>query len=179
VTDIKTGANSGAFDFDGVDDTLDLGTVADSDQSLTLMEWAKLDNTSSFQRLITKRDSRNRDSGSFILSLTGTGELKFSVSTGVFSAVTATKQPTANQYFHVAARYNFQTGTASVFVNGQFDSQTTVGQTAPLPSQPWRIGTANPDTFNNFVDGTIDGARIYQAALSDSDINQIYLNTEP
>jgi len=179
VTDIQTGANSGAFEFDGTDDTIDLGTVADSDQSLTFMAWVKLDTILKDSRVISKRDGNNANDGLLIINIESDGRVEFFLSTGSFQSVTSNSQVTTNQYTHVAARYNFSTGDATVFFNGQPEGSTTVGQLAPLSSQPWRIGEDKPSKFSVFPDGTIDGVRIYTAALSDSQINQIYLNTEP
>jgi len=183
VTDIKTGANSGAFDFDGTDDTLDLGTVADSDQSLTVMTWVKPDvvNVSAQQRVITKSDANSFPDGTFILGILGNGEPRFVLFTN--GAINNALSPTAisaNQYVHLAGRYDFQSGDISLFINGQSVATTSAGQAPPLTSQPWRIGEDNPvGNADEFINGTVDGTRIYTTALSDSQINQIYLNTKP
>jgi len=180
VTDTKTGANSGAFDFDGTDDSLDLGTVADSDQSLTLMAWVRPDTVSKSQRVITKRNGNTDRSGSLFLTVLSTGTIGFFISAaGSFIDVRSTQQLTANQFAHAAARYDFSAKTATVFLNGQSQGTVTVGQAAALSSQPWRLGQSNPIAFSVFLNGTLDDSRIYQAALSDSQINQIYLNTKP
>jgi len=182
TTDIQTGANSGAFDLDGTDDTLDLGTVADSDQSLTVMSWVKPDvlNVSNRQRVITKSDSKSFPDGTVILGINGNGEPRFILFTN--GATNEAKSPTtisANQFVHLAGRYDFQSGDISLFINGQPVATTSAGQAPSFTSQPWRIGEDNPVRVDEFLDGTVDGARIYTAALSDSQINQIYLNTEP
>jgi len=182
VTDIQTGANSGAFDFDGTDDTLDLGTVADSNQSLTIMTWVKPDTVSRKfpQRVITKRDGASDANGSLILDLNDQTPRFTAANNGGFTAIPASSNISAGVYAHVGGRYDFSAGEITVFVNGQPSGTTSVGQLAALSSQPFRIGQGNPaNSFAKFIDGTVDDTRIYQAALSDSQINQIYLNTEP
>lgn len=183
VTDIQTGANSGAFDLDGTDDTLDLGTVADSNQSLTIMTWVKPDvvNVSTAQRVITKSDADSFPDGTFILGFLGNGEPRFIlVTNGASNTALSPTAISANQFVHLAGRYDFQSGDISLFINGQPVATTSAGQAPPLTSQPWRIGEDNPvGGTDEFVDGTVDGTRIYTTALSDSQINQIYLNTEP
>jgi hypothetical protein len=183
VTDIATGANSGAFDLDGTDDTLDLGTVADSNQSLTIMGWVKPDvvNVSTAQRLITKADGLNFQDGSIILDILGDASPRL-----VFilnGTPNVAKSPTTispNQYVHLAGRYDFGSGEISLFINGQTVATTFAGQAPSLSTQPWRLGEDNPvGNKDELLDGTTDGTRIYTAALSDSQINQIYLNTEP
>jgi len=68
VRDIKTGANSGAFELDGTDDTLDLGTVADSDQSLTIMTWLKPD-VYRGTRVVTKLDASGASDGALQINI--------------------------------------------------------------------------------------------------------------
>jgi hypothetical protein len=183
VTDIKTGANSGAFDFDGTDDTLDLGTVADSDQSLTVMTWVNPDTvTKSFMRLVTKVDGANTsENGGIILSTESDGDGGGFVVSGA-NRVVLQGPPTLStgSYTHLAGRYDFQAGTMTLFQDGQPVANGNPGQAVALSSRKWVIGEDGASAGNdNFLDGTADGTRIYTAALSDSQINQIYLNTKP
>jgi len=182
VTDIKTGANSGAFEFDGTDDTLDLGTVADSDQSLTLMAWVNPDfvGGTQIQRVITKSAGSGFPDGTFAVDIPKSGEPRFSVVAGGFIEARSPTAISPNQFVHIAGRYDFGSGDISVFIDGQPVATASAGQVPALSSQPWRVGADDPPgTAAEFIDGTVDGTRIYQAALSDSQINQIYLNTEP
>jgi len=182
VTDIETGANSGAFDFDGTDDTLDLGTVADSNQSFTVMTWVKPDDvTQSFMRILTKIDGDNRQDGDFFILLNANDKPAFElIQNDIRQGPTLKNTLTQGEYVHIAARYGFQNGAATIFRDGQPVDSVTVGQVPASSNQPWRIGEDNPPSGgDNFLDGTVDGTRIYTTALSDSQINQIYLNTEP
>jgi hypothetical protein len=182
VTDIETGANSGAFDFDGTDDTLDLGTVADSDQSLTIMVWAQPDvvNGSPRQRVITKYDGGGADPGAFILGILGDARPRFGVNDGSDFVGAIGQATPADVYVHLAGRYDFSSGQAELFVNGVSVDTVTPGQVAALPGQPFRVGADKPvGNATERLNGRVDGVRIYTAALSDSQINQIYLNTEP
>ena len=182
VTDIQTGANSGAFDFDGTDDTLDLGTVADSDQSLTVMTWVKPDTLSKrFMRFIAKFDgSTGPQPGDVILSMDNDGDnAEFAVGGSTRVNINSSSPLPVNSYSHVAGRYDFQAGTSTLFVDGQPVANGSPGQAPQLSSQAWVIGENDPIDGDTFLDGTVDDTRIYTAALSDSQMNQIYLNTEP
>jgi len=143
------------------------------------MTWVKLDSLSGDNRVITKRDANGSADGSLILNFEPDGSAALFMNTGSFQSVVSNTQVKTNQYAHLAARYNFSTGGATVFFNGQPEGSTTIGQVVPLPSQPWRIGEDNASTGSRFLNGTLDDTRIYTAALSDSQINQIYLNTKP
>jgi hypothetical protein len=182
TTDIQTGANSGAFDFDGTDDTLDLGTVADSDQSLTMMMWVKPDTESrQFQRFLTKSDGNNiQKDGGLILATDGVGDKPQFFVKGTNNRVAPEGNlMTLGTYTHLAGRLDFQNGVVTVFQNGQPVASRPLPAISPRPSQPWRVGEDNPPDGTAFFDGTGDGVRIYSAALSDSQINQIYQNTKP
>nr|ADE29181.1 glucanase [uncultured virus] len=183
VTDIQTGANSGAFDFDGTDDTIDLGTVADSDQSLTLMAWVKPDVIGVNQRVITKNDGRGGfPSGSIVVRINSSDAVDFTIENDAETQpiVTSTTTVSTSQFTHVAARIDLSSGDMSILINGQPEGSTATGQISPFSSQGWGLAEDVPSgEFSTFFDGTMDDARIYTAALSDSQINQIYLNTEP
>jgi len=141
VNDIQTGPNSGAFDFDGTDDTLDLGTVADSDQSLTVMTWVQPDvvNVSDRQRVITKSDGSSFSDGAFILGINGNGKPRSILfNNGANNEALSPTTISANQYVHLAGRYDFQSGDISLFINGQPVATVSTGQAPPLSSQPWR-----------------------------------------
>jgi len=182
TTDIQTGANSGAFEFDGTDDTLDLGTVADSDQSLTVMAWVKFDSVSdNFTRILTKIDgSQVSTDGAIFLRLSDSSKAVFDVRDGSNNFIaTDPNKLTDDTYFHLVGRYDFQSGQSTLFKNGQPVASESPGQLSRFSSQPWRIGEDNPSQGSRFLDGTVDDTRIYTTALSDSQINRIYLNTKP
>jgi hypothetical protein len=171
-----------ARDFDGVDDTIDLGTIADSDQSLTIMTWVNPDTLrqNADDRIITKADGGLDVSGSIILEVSNQNPRFLVRAGGSFTIVTASSTLPTNQLTHLAGRYNFQTGDMTLFRNGQPVGTTNAGQAPALSSQPWRIGEDNPiQGPGEFLDGTVDDTRIYTEALSDAEIRQIYRQTRP
>jgi len=182
VTDIQTGANSGAFDFDGTDDRAVLGTVADSDRSLTVMTWVQPDTLSTaFMRFIAKFDGQvGGQPGDVVLSMDDNGDkVDFLIGGSNRTVITSPSSLPINSYSHIAGRYDFQAGTMTLFVNGQSVATGSPGQSPQRSSQAWSLGENDPVTGNPFLDGTLDDTRIYTASLSDSQINRIYLNTEP
>jgi len=138
-------------------------------------------NVNTQQRVITKSDAASFPDGTLILAINGNGVPRFSLVNN--ASATRAISPTAisaNQYVHLSGRYDFQSGDISIFINGQPVATASGGQAPSLSSQPWRIGEDNPvGGADEFINGTVDDTRIYTTALSDSQINQIYLNTEP
>jgi hypothetical protein len=182
VTDIQTGANSGAFDFDGVDDLLTASNIPISGD-ITITCFVNHDSLSGFATnlrtlvaqggfssadwaLYYNNPGSPNDLSDDTLSFTESGELAVApvnYSTGTFASFTV----------------RVRNGTTSLFQDGSKLTITNTSGTKNVQNtgQTTRIGYDN--NKDRFTDGIIDGVRIYDAALSDSQINQIYLNTEP
>jgi len=164
TTDIQTGANSGAFEFDGTDDSMNTG-FAERASSFTLMAFVNLDVTGRSTVLANEK----RRAGDGIIFGVSSGGLEISnfssygfrdgignISTGTFT--------------HIA-----MTSETKGYING---NQVATEPQGPLPN-PRGFLIGNFVDGSAFFDGIIDDVRIYNAALSQSQINQIYLNTKP
>jgi len=182
TTDIKTGPNSGAFDFDGVDDVLTVGNIPISG-NITISVSVNHDSfagfKASFRTLVAQGgfdtadwalyynlDKSNTDTSDDTLLFTESGqfaEAPVTYSVGTFSSFTA----------------RVRNGTPSLFQDGSKLTISDVPGTINIQNtgQTTRIGYDN--NKDRFTNGVIDEVRIYDAALSDSQINQIYLNTKP
>jgi len=174
VTDIQTGPNSGVFDFDGVDDglTATLPTFA----QLSICVWVNWDNLNSdfLGPIDTLKDANGSGTHQFTIHADGGGTDRIVCITPA-GRVTFTTV-TAGEWFHLAATYDGTTVTT--YVNGTQANTGTGSFTAELTE--FGIGRRDsPKDFDVITDGRIDDVRIYDSALSDSQINQIYLNTEP
>jgi hypothetical protein len=182
TTDIQTGANSGAFDFDGVDDVLTAGTVP-INGDMTVCCHANLTNLQGFSktfRTLVAQGDFNSSGFALYYDDSGTGtdtsddRLTFGGGGGLRRAP-----------------INYTVGTFSFFAARLSGTSVTLfqdGNTLSINQSQGTVSVSNSgDTtrigFDGVTDrrleGVIDGVRIYDAALSDSQINQIYLNTEP
>ena len=81
-----------------------------------------------------------------------------------------------DEWHHIAA--TFDNGEAALYIDGQFDSSATLSVSSIMnDAQPLIIGGAWEycgDTFTSGLNGMVDDVRIYNIALSDSDIEQLY-----
>jgi hypothetical protein len=174
VTDINAGANSGAFQF--TSDSINMGDVLDfGTSSFTIMAWFEPDGT---------QDNNH--------TLIGKGE--FSTGYGMsaetdrfFARIDDGTNPSQVQDF------SFD-GTIQTFTHGAFVVDRGIEQ-VELFKNGSSVGTEDSSAtgnLNNSVDfimgrninngdfnGTIDDARVYNTALSSSQINQIIQNTDP
>jgi len=168
VTDIQTGPNSGAFEFDGTDDFLSVsGGPLDSTKPFSLMAWFRRDGAgSTFQRIA---GTNNNVDG---VSLIPVNKSTDTTSVRVGQQLVGTSLVKTGQYFHLCL--TFDGSTAEGYLNG-----SSFGSTSAASSGDPTTFTIGRDNSSEFFSGDIDNVRIYGSALSDSQINQIYLNTEP
>ena len=83
------------------------------------------------------------------------------------------------QFYHVSGVVDRTAGTVSIYVDGQHQgtSNFTPGTAArEFGTETWKLGIANPGASNWgwAADGVIDEARIYDRALSATDVQELY-----
>jgi len=175
VTDIQTGANSGAFDFDGTDDDLDnvrgLGGA-----SITVLAQINISSANSvFGKVYSSNpasgsggfrvSARDDDSKVRALVLTSSGvDLVDTSTTGL-----------RGQFGQVGLRYDGQ--TLDVIKNGVVANSTSATRVAPQNQA--KIGHRPGGDSTERFGGIIDSVRVYNTPLPDSKINQIFQNTKP
>jgi hypothetical protein len=180
VRDVVSEQNSsGAYDLDGVDDNINvpLNTDIASTGELTVSCFIKNDTTDSEQDFVSRL--QGDISTQFKLGISGDGDLQpFVVQTGGNVDI---EEPTslipAGQFNHVA--FTYKEGDAlELFVDASSISSVSSSSTLVSDtSSDLRIGQRPNGSFSN--DAIIDDVRLYNRALSASEINQIYTNTDP
>jgi hypothetical protein len=183
VTDVKTRANSGAFAFDGVDDNLthNLSNTLVFGDTVTAMIWVKYRGSfnSGVETMIDVRFGSLNDPNQRAVGLGFNSRGDFFVqvddsNTGVFAG-TSVGGSFASNFHHYALRYDDPDLT--LFVDGQPVTTDTGSTTSLQSSKGIVIGSDFGGGREN--DMVSDGVRLYNSALSDSQMNQIYLNTKP
>jgi hypothetical protein len=163
-------------DFDGVDDYVRVADSATlSPTQVTVSVWMKADayNTDgNYPRIASKP-------GSFSLIMLSDGRLEWDLRTTT-PTDTWTSLANAlqlNQWYHLVGTFDGK--TATVYINGnRITSQQIVGNSLTDSANPLCIGgeSCNGDwTF----DGIIDEVRIYNRALSSSEVHQLYNYAPP
>jgi hypothetical protein len=172
VRDVVSGANpSGAYDFDGVDDEINAPEQAFTKNSpQTVLLWVKLDSSVNGQRFFST-DRRNSDTPrGIVIQQDDSGNFAiFSDETRVdgFNNVIVGEFVQLGFVLEGGDIFSVFNGTKSLLSSGTFtDSDNPV----QLGGDPQR---------GVFADVVLDDVRIYNRALSGSEINQIYENTDP
>jgi len=170
VTDIRAGANSGAFSF--ADDRIQLPfTRIDVPFSLTIWSFTSDPALTSEQGQVFSNFSSTGDDFQIVYS-SNPLRVRFGYDVGPGFHVIANVN--ANTYNHVAITYDGS--TAKTYFNGSFVDSYNFTDSFIDNGEFFNIGTSDDGRGHN---GSIDDVRLYNTALSSSQINQIYLNTQP
>ena len=175
-----TGKINSALSFDGVNDYADIGTMNVSGSGITIAAWVKADSFSSAidTRFISKANSTSEQGHYWMLGQTNSGgdKLRFRLKAGgsTQTLIASSGDLPTGTWFHAIATYDGSTmrlykdgiEVGSVAKSGTIDIDATI---------PANIAR-NPDGSNH-MDGTMDDVRIYNRALSTSDIQALYAYT--
>jgi len=168
-----------ALRFDGVDDYVYVPTSSslnDYSGGLTLMAWIKTDTVSTYQQhIIAKGNGFGYPGEDYAITLQPGDDLLFFIG-GTAAWVVYGVYPdavTPNKWYHVAATWN---GTEwAIYVNGTLKASGGNQSNSPLnfSSSPLCVGR-EPGWPSTSFDGLIDEVRIYNRALSSSEIFDAY-----
>jgi hypothetical protein len=174
VTDINKGQNSGAFIFN-LGDFIEVNSRAFGNE-FTICAFIKPD-TPNNGTMYSARDA-DGSTPKVILKIREDRQLEFfnQDQSGNAARALAGSYPD-NSYTHIAGVRD--TTSTRLFVNGsQIDADTTSLGNFPKPNQRATIGVGRTiDVFGEF-DGSIDDLRVYNKALSSSEVSQIVSNTQ-
>jgi hypothetical protein len=177
VTDVVsgTGTNSGAYDFDGVDDFLDFGNISPikNVSKMSFGAWVKNINVSAGTEMIGSFDS-NFSNAIALIRAQAPPEIALNIQRSDVVNEIRVPAPADQQLHHFFG--TFDSGTIELFIDGQSVGIKTNGP-SQTPSIPLTAMTR--DFQGRFIEGTADDIRFYNRALSASEINQIYENTDP
>jgi len=171
VKDIRAGANSGAFDFDGSNDNIDISSLLPLTftSGNTVMLWVKLD--------ANQEQSMFDSEGRYALSYGfQTNHYEFDIYNGSSWVAADTGVAQSSGYVHLAGTA-VQGGDMKVYLDGQLKDTQSISNFDRLPRNT-SIGSNDRGTRRH-TDGTIDDVRFYDAVLTQSQIQDIFDNTKP
>ena len=169
-TDSKNQSYWNAFNFDGVDDYIEVGDVYDTSSSWSMSYWLYKPSTS----LVTAFMYKSRGTGNaLLLNLNTDDTLNFKTWNSVNIASDLTTTTTlSNGWNYLTFTYDSSTQNKSIYINGVYDKSQTVSDVAEY---------SNTDVIGgdpaNYLNGSMDEIRIYQKVLSQSEITNLYSST--
>ncbi|MCL4354800.1 DUF2341 domain-containing protein [Patescibacteria group bacterium] len=166
---------NGVFQVDGGNGSIDMGNVLNmGTNNFTISMWVKLNNLSSpdAPELLDKMNAGTGTPG-YHLRVGYNDEIEFQVggSSGAIEANSANSAITTGRWYHVTAVYDKQNGH-KIYIDGKQSGTTTTGDVGNADStDTLKFGQG----FNSWeMDGTYDEVRIYNRALSSSEVSKLY-----
>jgi hypothetical protein len=168
--------------FDGSNDYVNFGDVLDFERTypFSISFWAKFNDSTSDMFVIAKQDNFNVGEG-YAISRSSSGSIFFYLgnnqNTNALSIATAEK--TGADWIHIVVTYNGSSSASGVkiYFNGTQQSTNNNGNdtitATTVTSENLQIGCREGCTFSWF-NGTIDEVRIYNRALSSTEISAFY-----
>ena len=170
--------NGGTWDFDGVNDYIDIGNVNPATGSaITLSAWVKLDSipssqASAYPQIIGKRDI-DLQRAYFFAFQKSINKVYWEIkdNAGTYFTLASTKNSwTTTEWYCIDVTFKGSTGLAQIYINGILDNSTTWSLSyVPQTTANCRIGGGN-----YWLDGKISTVKIYDTALTSTEILQNY-----
>lgn len=177
-----TGKLNASLDFDGDADRVEVADSGSSDplrlggsQNLSLSAWVKIGSLSSSTThyIISKHHYSNQQG--YALAVQDTGAVSFITNGNLGLHSTSTGLIQAGQWYHLAAV--FEGGTSKkIYINGKLVKEDTISSTSITAyTSTLSMGTPADTLTSNLyaTDGLIDDSRVYNYALSGSQILKI------
>ncbi|MDQ0614011.1 hypothetical protein QF046_001652 [Microbacterium sp. W4I4] len=175
---VPRGIAGGALSLDGVDGFAEIADTPELDgfPEFTLSVWANLNGVPGANVTpLGKEDSVGAGGGArFLVLPTGAGHFVAATSGSPwYSAIAVFSQPlTPGAWKHLVAVYDGQ--QYRMYVDGvETGASGRVSGTLKDIEDPWRFGHKSADNLA-FMDGLVDEARIYDRALTDEQVTDLY-----
>ena len=169
-----TGKFDGGANFDGVNDFINIGNFDIVGTELTISAWFKADSFNTNDgRIISKANGIYDNDHIWMISTVNSGgeKLRFRLKTGSSTSTLIAGGITTGTWVHVVAVYD----GANMILYKDGLEVGRIAKTGALATNPainaW-IG--NNPTADKPFDGVIDDVRIYEKALSASEVNSLY-----
>jgi len=157
-----------ALSLDGIDDTVNLSTaIIPLTGSWTVSLWVKSNKPSTYQGLFGQYGS------AVILDFRDNGRIRlYSVYSGSEVNLSASTWYEANKWYHISVVYDSAVSTVYLYVNASNPVSASLSGTL-ISQSPFSIGS---EAGTDPLDGLIDDFRVYNRALSASEVSALYNN---
>lgn len=167
LTNDRLGRSNHAYNFNGTSDYILVNHNANlSLTTFSFSVWYK--STAGGTRIVITKDNHNSENYSYWSG--GWTQFQPNNAVSMVQAYTGTTIQ-LNQYYHIAVS---KSGSSlKIFLNGILKAQTALSSTPTLNNQPLYFGHDGGFGYPKFQ-GTIDDIRIYNRAISDSEVQSLY-----
>ncbi|MFC1848624.1 LamG-like jellyroll fold domain-containing protein [candidate division CSSED10-310 bacterium] len=175
LTDDRFGSVDSAYFFDGSDDYISVPNSSSLEllNDMTITAWINTSSTSSAFQIIARKGAPAAGTGStsYAFYIRSNNELAFYFTGGTVHE-TANLDLIADVWYHVAVSFNNASNLVRLFVNGQRVYNVSEANSPVEYDYPFGIGRTNDP--GQFFGGVIDEVRIYNRALSETEVKKLY-----
>lgn len=166
-----------ALSFDGMDDEALNTSFPDIGNEFTAMSWVRPTATlDDFSILLLNGNQGGAREYKFILQADSSGNLRANIANGSSSAMAGAYSYTVDEWLHLALTYDGS--TLRFFTNGSQSDSNSVSMTTYTTSEFYHgFGVQDTGARTNYASVILDDPRVYDVALSESEINNVYQNT--
>jgi len=163
-----------AYDFDGVDDYIEIAnnSLFSIQDSITVSAWIK---ANSYGHVVNKWKTESGWEGSWILGIGSGGYPYFTISEDGWSGeleATAQNPIELSSLYHFAGVYTGSDNMVRFFLNG-VETGSILGQSGSIFVSNSKIIIGAAKYVESYTDGIIDDVRIYDRALSPTEICEL------
>ena len=189
LTTDRFGNPSSAFNFDGVDDYIDIGNMEYlSNDAFSVSIWVKKDTNNANFGFIGKWNTSPLTNNTFLLYNGEQSGVNFPVfviqrNDGSYSSAISPFQIGTDDYYHLVGVFDKASGT-SLYINAQLVDFNADASGIPLKNEIYGYtakighwGLLRPGGY--YFDGALDDIRIYNRALTDADVLALYNENPP
>jgi hypothetical protein len=172
ATRTASGYSGNALQFNGTSDWVTVNDSASLDltSGMTLEAWVKPANLNGWRTILSKELSTNDAVYSFYASDDTNKPWMGQIINGSVKPLSGVSSLTANTWSHVTATYDGQ--TQRLYVNGVQVSQRA--QTGAIQTSNYVMRIGGNSIWGEYFQGTIDEVRIYNRALSSTEVGTDY-----
>ena len=164
------------LDFDGIDDYISRSAFLGGKSEVTMMSWIKMDNGSNGGEILGQRNFR--------LYVNSNNQIKAFIKTNIGTDISSSDLPEAtleeNLWYHIALKFDNKTGTVTLYLNGKIiwnHTDNTLIGTSINDTTEWNLDHdfeigRNTQFDNNYFEGSIYECKVYNKALTETQIHQ-------
>jgi len=172
--DTRLCISGGCYYFNGSTDHIDCGNKMDFNgkNNISFSAWINLDSLGAQRNILGRHSSWTDAQGTLRITSSNVLQILLKTTTGQ-NDIVSIKTIKANQWYYIA--YSWDGSFMDIYINGKLDSSTPcTGLINTTPYIPTNSLGSYVGTGSFFV-SLIDDARIYDAALTSSQIKQNYI----
>ncbi|KKO20342.1 MAG: Ig-like domain-containing protein [Candidatus Brocadia sp.] len=177
LTNDRYGNANSAYSFDGIDDHILIpdNNSLDLSNSLTITAWIKSLDTSGPRAIVSKWNDDTRDWAYLFKDHNDSDKLRIELSQGNhhdLADLEGTTSIVPDQWIHVAVTYD--SNFVKLYFNGAEDASLSRTGIMNNSAENLLIGAVYSRNISEYFHGVIDEVRIYNRALSESEIHELY-----